>query len=36
MLGPLARHEVRQQLDSLDARVALVREYESLGYRLLD
>jgi hypothetical protein len=36
MLGPLARHEVRQQLDALDARVALVRQYETLGFRLLD
>jgi DNA-binding PadR family transcriptional regulator len=35
-LGPLARHEIRQQLDALDARVSLVKQYESLGYRLLD
>ncbi len=36
MIGPLARHEVRQQLDALDARVALIRQYEALGFRLLD
>lgn len=36
MIGPLARYEVRQQLDALDARVALIRQYEALGFRLLD
>jgi hypothetical protein len=36
MIGPLARHEIRQQLDALDARVVLVNQYEAQGFRLLD
>ena len=36
MIGPLARHEIRQQLDALEARVALTKQYDALGFRLLD